>query len=118
VACGVGAVVTATVGTAMFSAVAIYLQLGPFGSRVRYDGVLRFRVPTAIEPEVNLDRLLDRHCLRQVLLSVGEMDGLREHVYQVKFFRLRNREELLVALRDEMNAQDAQLMLQDATAEY
>ena len=118
VACGVGAVVTATVGAAMFSLVTLYLQLGPFGSRVRFDGVLRFRVPLALDCGPELDTLFDRHCLRQVLLSVGEMEGAREHVYQVKFFGDRNREALLSALRNELNAHDARLLLQDAASEY
>ncbi len=118
VACGVGAIVTATVGSLMFSAVTLYLQLGPFGSRVRYDGVLRFRVPATVETGAELDRLLERHCLRQVLLSVGEMSGARELVYQVKFFRDRNREDLLQALREELQAEDTRLLLQEATSEY
>lgn len=118
VACGVGAVVTATVGTAMFAGIALYLQLGPFGSRVRYDGVLRFRVPLSVDRGAEIERLLDRHCLRQVLLSVGEMSGARELVYQVKFLRDRNRQALLTALRDEFSAEDTRLLLQEATAEY
>ncbi len=56
--------------------------------------------------------------LRQVLLSVGEMGGAREHVYQVKFLRGRNREDLLEALRDEMQAEDTRLLMQEATSEY
>ena len=49
---------------------------------------------------------------------MGESEGTREHVYQVKFIRDRDREELLRELREDLNAQDARLMLQDATAEY
>ncbi len=81
VASGVGAILVAAFGAAAFSGVSIYLHLGPFGSRVRYDGVLRFRVPAALEIEPELRHLLDRHCRRQVLLSVGEIpDGsAREH---------------------------------------
>lgn len=118
VACGVGAIAVATVGAAMFSAVTLYLQLGPFGSRVRYDGVLRFRVPTALNLPGELERVLGVHCLRQALLSVGEVNGTREHVYQVKFYRERDREALLAVLRDEFEAQDARLLMQDRTAEY
>ena len=36
----------------------------------------------------------------------------------VKFFRTRDREALLMALREEFEAHDARLMLQDATSEY
>jgi hypothetical protein len=116
VACGVGAIVVATVGAAMFSGVALYLQLGPFGSRIRYDGVLRFRVPSQSDA-ADLGRLLERYCLRQTQLSVGESNGSREHVYQVKLLRRRDH-ELLQALREELGADDARLLLQDAASEY
>lgn len=117
VACGVGAIVTATLGATLFSAITLYMQLGPFGSRVRYDGVLRFRIPGA-ETGAELGQLLDRHCLRQALLSIGETPEGRELVYQVKFFRERDREALLLELRDRFRAQDTRLLLQEAASEY
>jgi hypothetical protein len=120
VASGVGAILSACLGAVAFSVATLYLQLGPFGSRIRFDGVLRFRVPATVETERKLHRLLNRHCRRQVLLSLGEVgDGAaREHTYQVKFFRKRDREALLMGLRDDFRAEDAQLLLQDATTEY
>ena len=39
VASGVGAILEAAMGTAVFSLVALYLYTGPFGSRTRFDGV-------------------------------------------------------------------------------
>jgi hypothetical protein len=118
VASGVGAMVTGALGVAMFCGVAAYLELGPFGSRVRYDGVLRFRAPGRAETSAQLERILGRHCARQALLSVTEANGTREHVYQVKFLRQRNRDALLLALRDELEAEDARLLLQDAASEH
>jgi hypothetical protein len=120
VASGVGAIASASLGSIAFAAATLYLHMGPFGSRVRYDGVLRFRVPAAMGIEKGLQRLLNRHCRRQVLLSVGDIAGgeAREHTYQVKFFRKRDREALLMGLREDFNAEDAQLLLQDATSEY
>jgi hypothetical protein len=120
VAAGVGAIAAASLGAIAFSAATLYLHMGPFGSRVRYDGVLRFQVPAAVEIEKGLERLLNRHCRRQVLSSVGDVaDGVaREHTYQVKFFRKRDREALLMGLREDFRAEDMQLMLQDATSEY
>jgi hypothetical protein len=118
VACGVNAIVTACIGTAMFSAITIYLQLGPFGSQVRYDGVLRFCTPMDVGHGQALERLLERHCLRQSLLSVSDVGDTREHVYQVKFLREPDREAILLGLRNEFDVNDARLMLQDATSEY
>ena len=120
VTCGVGAILEATLGGLVFSAVAFYLHTGPIGSRSRFDGVLRFDLPAAAESEPALSQLLHRHCRRRDLLSTSAVgDGsVREHVYQVKFFRERDRDALMEALRSELNAQGARLMLQDAASEY
>jgi hypothetical protein len=120
VACGVGAILVATLGALAFSAVSLYLYTGPFGSRLRFDGVLRFRVDVARELEPRLGDLLGRHCRRQALLSVSEIPGgeEREHVYQVKFFRDEDGMALLQALRKDIDARDTRLLLQEASAEY
>ncbi len=120
VSAGVGAFVVGTLGIGLFSIVALYLHMGPFGSRVRYDGVLRFRLPTAPNVETELRSLLDNYCRRLVLLSVGDMSEgtTREHVYQVKFYRDSDREALLSALREDLSAREARLMLQESTSEY
>ena len=120
VACGVGAIVVASFGTAALAGVTLYLHLGPFGSRVRFDGVLRFRVAADADVEVRLRRLLKRHCRRNMLLTVAQaaQGSAFEHAYQVKFHRQRDREALLSALREELSAHDTQLLLQEATSEY
>ncbi len=120
VASGVGAVLEASMGALMFSAVALYLYTGPFGSRARFDGVLRFRIAAEERAEPALGQLLGRHCRRRHLLSTSDMVGGQqtEHVYQVKFFRDEDREALLSGLRKELGAREARLMLQDATSEY
>jgi len=120
VACGVGAMLEAALGAAVFSAVALYLATGPFGSRSRFDGVLRFRLAAGASEESNLAKLLHRHCRRRHLLSTSDLgDGrLVEHVYQVKFFRDSDREALITGLRDELDAHDTRLMMQDSAAEY
>jgi uncharacterized membrane protein YhiD involved in acid resistance len=120
VASGVGAMLEAAMGTAVFSVVSLYLYTGPFGSRTRFDGVLRFRLPIDVEAEPALTKLMRRHCRQRHLLSTAEIaEGtLREHVYQVKFFRDRDREDLITSLRTDFSANETRLMLQDATSEY
>jgi uncharacterized membrane protein YhiD involved in acid resistance len=120
VASGVGAMLEAALGASVFSLVALYLYTGPFGSRTRFDGVLRFRLPIRLSDDPALTRLLERHCRRQHLLSTSDLaDGqLVEQVYQVKFFRDIDREALLSGLREELDANETRLMLQDATSEY
>ncbi len=120
VAAGVGAWIIALSGTAAFSLVALYLAAGPFGSRSRFDGVLRFHVDAAAQVESLLPGVLNEYCRRSVLLSSIEIDSGRtiEHVYQVKFFRPGDRSAVRRALRDELQAKNTRLMLQDSTAEY
>lgn len=120
VTCGTGAMLEAAMGASIFSLVSLYLYTGPFGSRTRFDGVLRFRLPVHVDAEPTLSRLLRRHCRQRHLLSTAELeDGTeREHVYQVKFFADRDREDLLEALRTELEAHETRLLLQDATSEY
>ena len=120
VTCGVGAVLEATLGSAAFSGVALYLHTGPFGSRSRFDGVLRFDLPVGGDKDPILSQLLERYCRRLDLLSTTTIvDGtMREHVYQVKFFRDADRTDLVEALTSELNAQGARLMLQDGATEY
>ena len=110
----------ATLGTAVFSIVSLYRYTGPFGSRTRFDGVLRFRLPVEVEAEPALTTLLRKHCRQRHLLSTAEIsEGTeREHVYQVKCFRDQDREELITSLRTEFFANETRLMLQDATSEY
>ncbi|MCH7599878.1 MAG: DUF4956 domain-containing protein [Myxococcales bacterium] len=120
VACGVGAMIEAFMGASAFALVALYLFLGPFGSRSRFDGVLRFQLPTQLDSDTSLAQLMRLHCRRLHLLSTADIEeGTQiEHVYQVKFFRERDREDLLAALRQDLGALETRLMLQDASSEY
>lgn len=120
VASGVGAITEAVLGTGVFAIVALYLFLGPFGSKTRFDGVLRFQLPADADAEPKLTSLMRLYCRRRSLLSTSDVaDGTqREHIYQVKFFDDRDRQDLLEALRGELGALETRLMLQDATSEY
>ncbi len=117
---GVGAWMVGVLGTAMLCAVALYLAAGPFGSRTRFDGVLRFNVEPSPEVESKIQDLLDEFCRRSVLLSTVDLDSgrLAEQMYQVKFFSAADRTALLEGLRDDARAQETRLMLQDSTSEY
>lgn len=121
VASGVRALDVASLGALIFCAVALYLHLGTFGSKVRYDGVLRFRLPsTTSDVTRRLEAMLGRYCRRRDLLSLSEVaqGAFVEHAYQIKFWRDARREELLDELRRELGAGDARLLLQEATLEY
>ena len=120
VACGVGAWLVSFLGAALISLVALYLSAGPFGSRTRFDGVLRFRMHPIQDSESEVSELLDQFCRRNALLSSTEQeDGLFvEHIYQVKFFSESDRNQILDALKERVHAKDTRLMLQDSSTEY
>lgn len=120
VACGVEAWLVASLGSLVFCCVAIYLAAGPFGSRTRFDGVLRFRTGSDFDAHAKLEALMREFCRRAVLLSTAETHAnlSTEHVYQVKFFRKADRTLLIAALREDVAAQETRLMLQDSTSEY
>jgi hypothetical protein len=120
VAAGVDSLVVAGIGALAFAAVTIYLHFGPFGARSRFDGILRFTVASGEDATGSLRPLLDRHCSRSALLSMGEIaqGKLVEHTYQVKFARGADRERLLTDLKAQLAVQDARLLLQEPMMEY
>ncbi|MFT5039879.1 MAG: hypothetical protein ACI8TX_000833 [Hyphomicrobiaceae bacterium] len=120
VASGVGALMISAFGSIAFSFAAIYLAAGPFGARMRFDGVLRFRIEASGDLAPLAQQLINAHCRKRVLLSSTDMEDGRvtEHVYQVKFFRESDRDALMNALRADIGAQGTRLLLQDSTSEY
>jgi hypothetical protein len=119
VASGIQALAVAAVGAVGFCAVVLYLHVGLLGTRQRFDGVLRFRVPVDADKSL-LEGLLDRYCRRCMLLSISEVaqGSLVEHAYQIKLWRIRSRESLLTDLREQLAVTDARLLMQEATMEY
>jgi hypothetical protein len=120
VSSGVEAWMVGILGTLAFAGIALYLATGPFGSRKRFDGVLRFHIEPGDERESAVRQLLSDFCRRSVLLSTVDIDSgqLSEHMYQVKFFDPNESSKLLKGLRDEARAKETRLMLQDSTSEY
>ncbi len=120
VACGVDALAAATAGAIGFCLVALYLHRGSFGSRIRFDGVLRFRVPAETQIEPRLSDLLKKHCRSFTLLSEGEVAAGQkiEHAYQVKFWQNEDRHVLIRALKTDLGAEDVVVLLQETGLEY
>jgi hypothetical protein len=120
IACGVGAFFAATAGTIAFAVVVLYMHLGSFGSRERFDGVIRFRLPTGSCAQATLSGALESCCRSYVMLSLGDVAaGTQvEHAYQVKFRRDTDRERLVATLHDELRAVDIVLLLQETGIEY
>ncbi len=119
VAVGVEAWTSAGLGTVAFGAVAIYLHLGVLGSRRRYDGLLRLRLPTGSD-STDLHPVLAEYCRTFELLSTGELaqGELVEHTFQIKLWNPGGESKLLKRLRRTFGAQDVRVLVQDATLEY
>ena len=119
VAVGVEAWFSALLGTLAFGIVAMYLHHGVLGSRRRYDGLLRLRLPTKTDSTA-LHPLLGEHCRKFELLSTGELaqGNLIEHTFQIKLWEPGAEAQLLHQLRAQLGAQDVRVLVQDATLEY
>lgn len=107
------------VGTLVFAGVSIALHVSSFGSRVRYDGLLRFVIASHPDNDGRLRLLLDRHCARFVLVSLREVEqGQRaEHNYHVK---LRDPAQQALFVQEVMavpGARGVSFYLNDATEE-
>lgn len=120
VASGVDSTGVAAVGVAGFGLVALYLHHGPLGTRVRFDGVLRFRVTHGENIEELLKAIFARYCSRTAVLSIGEVaqGSMVEHTYQVKLMSRGDRSDLLSNVRQLPSVRDARLLMQDMTLEY
>ncbi len=120
VSSGVDAIGVAALGAVGFCVVVLYLHAGAFGSRERFDGVLRFRLAPEADVQPQLADVLSKHCRNHVMLSMGEIatGGPVEHAYQIKFWCDADREALVFDLRSRLQAGNVVLLLQETGLEY
>jgi uncharacterized membrane protein YhiD involved in acid resistance len=117
VCAGTHAFVLGIVGTLIFCIVAIYLNFVPFGQTTQYDAMLRFTLDNAVRESAQAAHAeLERFCSRFVLsmlqpVSQGESS---EHVYQVRFRRNSDREDLILRLGAIPGLSALALMLEDS----
>jgi uncharacterized membrane protein YhiD involved in acid resistance len=117
VACGVQTFAIAIVGTAVFSLGMVYVSFASFGSRRRFDAVLRLRLPSAAD-EGALMQILKRHCRAFSLINLREVGvEAREHAYHVKLTRPDERGSLLHDLEAIPGLSGTTLLMQDTTVE-
>jgi hypothetical protein len=118
--CGVGALALSAIGFVSFAVFALFLSGDSMGSRRRFDGVLRLRARVKEHDAVALEAIIERHCLRSVLLSSQELGqgDFVEHSYQVKFDKPDEKHALLSELRQSSQVQDVRLLMQEVNLEY
>jgi hypothetical protein len=117
---GLGALAVTAVGFAGFAAFALFVNLGSFGSRQRFDAVVRLRTVSSLDDAAELESIFERHCLRSELLSTSEIaqGEIVEHSYQIKLLQPSERQPLLASLRDARQVHDVRILLQELNLEY
>lgn len=118
--CGLLVLRTTFTGFLAFASFALLLNQDSFGSRRRFDGVLRLRAHAEGFDPLPLERVLHRYCLRSELLSSSELaqGKVLEHSYQVKLSRQDERHALLESLRTCPQVHDVRLLFQEVNLEY
>lgn len=118
IASGLGGHRAAVYGTVLFCAATATLTWTEFGSQRRFDGLLRFRLPTSAD-EVGLMTLLRRHTRFVALVTLREVaqGQAMEHAYQVRLGDPKHRIALVRELETLPGIQDVSLLLQEPTVE-
>jgi len=100
VACGVQSYVAATFGALLFCAVALAMQASLFGIRRKYDGLVRFQVPTGPEPAARVAAIMQEIPRTFALVTMRNVsqEDLVDYTYQVKLVREADAARLVEAL--------------------
>ena len=118
IASGLGAHRAAVYGTVVFCLAIFTLTWTEFGSQRRFDGLLRFRLPSAAD-EVGLMALLRKHTRFVALVTLREaaQGAAMEHAYQVRLGDPKDRIVLVRELEKLQGIEDVSLLLQEPTVE-
>jgi len=115
---GLGGHRAAILGTAIFCCGVFVLTLTEFGSQRRFDGLLRFQLPTAAD-EGAVMALLRRHTRFAAMVTLREVaqGTAMEHAYQVRLGDPKERAALVRELEQLPGIRDVSLLLQEPTVE-
>lgn len=115
IAAGVRAYAVGILGTAIFSAVSLYLSRVPFGARNHFDALLRFSLPPGRHEQQAVYEALHRHCSGFVLASLQQVPPGEEteHAYQIRFRREESRHELVRELAAIRGLSNLSLFMQE-----
>jgi Domain of unknown function (DUF4956) len=118
IASGLGAHVVALMGTVLFCVAVFTLTVSEFGSQRRFDGLLRFQLPTAAD-EGEVMALLRKHSSFVALVTLREVaqGQAMEHAYQIRLTDPKHRTQLIQGLERLPGIQDVSLLLQEPTVE-
>ncbi|MDH7599947.1 MAG: DUF4956 domain-containing protein [Sedimentisphaerales bacterium] len=110
---------TAIVGTAIATAIFVYLHLTNFGSRQPDNGFLRFTLKGPFGPDHPVLAILNRFCSRYTLLARQDAGyaGAAEYAYQVKVKNISRTEQLLAELQQVEGIESVNLTMQEKLLE-
>ena len=118
IASGLGAHAAAVSGTLLFCVAVVLLTFSEFGSQRRFDGLLRFQLPTDAD-EAAVMAMLRQYTRFVALVTLREVaqGAAMEHAYQVRLGDNKQRVALVRALETLPGVQDVSLLLQEPTVE-
>lgn len=100
VACGVQSYIAAVFGTLIFCAIAIAVHASMFGLRRKYDGLVRFQIPTGGRPAAQVAEIMQAIPRTFALVTARSISqgNLVDCTYQVKLAREADSARLMEAL--------------------
>jgi hypothetical protein len=118
-AAGTRAYAIGALGTLAFSFVAFYLACVPFGTRKRFDGLIRYTALWDGAGTESATQLLQKHCKEFVLATVREVrQGVAsEHVYHIRFRNDGSRSQLAKELSALQGLSAVTILLEDTRVE-
>lgn len=119
VAAGTGNYAIGTLGTTAFLLISGLLRMSDFGSRKRFDGLLRVQLPGTGDHETPLTDVLSAHCSSFLLVTLRQvMQGRQlERVYQLTLRHPKGEASLVSAVTAVPGATGVSLAMQEATVE-
>ena len=117
-ASGLGAHMVAVAGTLLFCIASSTLTVSDFGGHTRFDGLLRFQLPSDAD-DAEVTQLLRTYSRTVALVTLREKAQGRtmEYAYQVRLGDAKRRIDLVQALERLPGIKDVSLLLQDPTVE-
>ncbi len=115
---GLRAPLAAVLGTGVFCLVVIALTWADFGGRRKFDGLLRFQLPSGTGEQTIIDLLRGyTRTFALVTLREAAQGEMMEYAYQVQFTGDEARVQLLQELGAIQGMQDVSVMMQESTLE-
>ncbi|MBP7050684.1 MAG: DUF4956 domain-containing protein [Phycisphaerae bacterium] len=118
-ACGSHRYLTAILGTAILSLIAIYLFFTDFGAHEPHNGFLRFSLRGAIGPDHPVPGIMRRFCGNFIMISAQDsgFGGPAEYAYQIMIRNVSKNEEFVSELEKVDGMENISLTMQEKLLE-